>query len=305
MFRWITAALIASAFVAPAVDAQERKRLGYGLLLNNDVIDGGRDRWRTGGLQSSRIWGPAWAGTAPGGFGQLLELRLGAEIITPEDLRDVSDSDRRYAGALSVGLHTHFQRGMTEYAMGGDLVFVGPQTGLDSFQDAVHDFLSMPRPSDAVRDAQIGNAVNPTAVVEVGHNFSLGADTTLRPFVEARAGNETLARVGLDLTFGDFGRGALLVRDNVTGQRYRAIETEWTGFTYVLGADIAHVLDSEFLPDNDPVSLDKTRERLRAGVHWRSETGLSTFFGVTYLGEEFEGQDGGQFVGSLRAKLRF
>ncbi len=108
MFRWITAALIASAFVAPAVDAQERKRLGYGLLLNNDVIDGKRDRWRTGGLQSSRIWGSAWAGTAPGGFGQLLELRLGAEIITPEDLRDVSDSDRRYAGALSVGLHTHF-----------------------------------------------------------------------------------------------------------------------------------------------------------------------------------------------------
>jgi len=229
MFRWIVAALMASAFVAPAVEAQERKRLGYGLLLNNDVIDGGRDRWRTGGLQSSRIWGPTWTGTAPAGFGQLLELRLGAEIITPEDLRVVSDSDRRYAGALSVGLHTHFQRGMTEYAVGGDLVVVGPQTGLDGFQDAVHDFLSVPRPSDAVRDNQIGDAVNPTAVVEIGQNFAINPTTTLRPFLEARAGNETLARVGFDLTFGDFGRGALQVRDSVTGQRYRALRQTGPG----------------------------------------------------------------------------
>lgn len=305
MFRWIMAVLMASAFAAPAADAQERKRLGYGFLLNNDVIDGGQDRWRTGGLQSSRVWGPTWDGTAPGVFGQLIELRLAAEIVTPENLRIPSNTDRRYAGALSVGLHTHFQRGATEYAVGGDLVIVGPQTGLDSFQDALHDLINVPRPSDAVRDAQIDDAVNPTAVVEIGQNFSLGTTTTLRPFLEARAGNETLARVGFDLTFGDFGRGALLVRDSVTGQRYRAIESEWTGFSFVLGADIAHVLDNEFLPDNDPVSLDESRERVRAGVHWRSETGVSAFVGVTYLGKEFEGQDEGQYVGSLRLRLLF
>ena len=305
MFRWIMGALVASLSLAPAADAQERKRLGFGLLISNDFVDDGKDRWRTGGLQSSRIWGPAWDGTAPAGFGQLLELRLGAEIITPENLRVPSDSDRHYAGALSVGLHTHFQRGAAEFAVGGDLVFVGPQTGLDGFQDALHDLFSVPRPSDAVRDAQIGNGLNPTAVVEIGQSFALSDTATLRPFVEARAGNETLARVGFDLTFGEFGRGALLVRDSVTGQRYRAIEADWTGVSFVLGADVAHVIDSEFLPDNDPVSLDETRERVRAGVHWRSETGVSAFVGLTYLGEEFEGQDEGQVVGSLRVRLLF
>ncbi|MEO0381691.1 MAG: DUF2219 domain-containing protein, partial [Pseudomonadota bacterium] len=96
-----------------------------------------------------------------------------------------------------------------------------------------------------------------------------------------------------------------LVRDTVTGHQYRAIEGDWTGFSITLGADIAHVEDSAFLPDGDPVSLDESRERVRAGVHWRSETGLSGFFGLTYLGEEFEGQGEGQTIGSIRLNIGF
>lgn len=305
MFKWIVAAVIASLGLSTAANAQERTRLGFGMLISNDVVDGSMDRWRTGGLQSSRVWGPEWAGIAPEGFGQLLELRLAAEVVTPENLRAVSANDRRYAAALSVGLHTHFQRGATEFAVGGDLVFVGPQTGLDGFQDALHDVLNTTRLSDSVRGAQIGNQVNPTAVIEMGQSFALGETTTLRPFFEGRVGNETLARVGFDLTLGEFGQGALLVRDTVTGQRYRAVEGDWTGFSFVLGADIAHVADSAFLPDSGPVTLDESRERVRAGVHWRSETGLSAFLGLTYLGEEFEGQREGQTVGSIRLRVLF
>lgn len=305
MFRYVAGALVATlCFLAPA-DAQERTRLGYGRLITNDYIGDGQDRWRTGGVQSSRVWGPEWGGTAPAQFGQLLELRLGAEIIAPDDIRTVSPADRRYAGALSIGLHTHFQRGQTEFAVGGDVVFVGPQTRLDAFQDAFHDTLNVTRPSDAVRAAQIGNAINPTAVVEMGQSFALGEQSVIRPFVEARAGNETLLRTGFDVTIGALGRGELLVRDSVTGHRYRVVTADWSGFSFVFGADVAAVSDSEFLPEGGTVALSDTRERLRAGVSWRSAAGITGFYGLTYLGEEFEGQGEGQVVGSLRLRVAF
>ena len=305
MFRLIAASLVASLCLSVVAHAQERTRLGYGRLITNDFIGDGKDRWRSGGVQSSRIWGPKWTGVAPEGFGQLLELRLGAEILAPDDIRNVSPTDRRYAGALSVGLHTHFQRGQTEFAVGGDMVIVGPQTHLDDFQDALHDLLNVPQLSDGVRAAQIGNAVNPTAVFEVGQTFALSDRTVVRPFVEGRAGNETLVRAGFDVTIGELGRGELLVRDSVTGHRYRTIQSNWSGYSFVFGADIAAVSDSEFLPDNDTVTLRDTRERVRAGVTWRGESGVTAFYGLTYLGEEFDAQNEGQVVGSIRVRFGF
>ncbi|MEL6452561.1 MAG: lipid A-modifier LpxR family protein [Pseudomonadota bacterium] len=304
MLRLMTAALMALLCVAPTADAQDRKKLGYGRLITNDLFGDGEDRWRTGGLQSSRIWGPTWQGVAPEGFGRLLELRLSTEILAPDNISKVKPDDRRYAGAASVGLHTHFQRGNTEYALGADVVFVGPQTHLDEFQDAFHDLFNIVRPSDAVREMQIGNAINPTAVFEVGQSFALGAQTDVRPFVEARAGNETLIRTGFDLTFGQLGEGELMVRDSVSGQRYRTILGDWSGYSFVFGADIAHVANSEFLPDGG-VTMSDTRERVRAGVMWQSEAGISGFYGLTYLGEEFEEQSEGQIVGSVRIRVAF
>ncbi|WP_299138176.1 lipid A-modifier LpxR family protein [uncultured Tateyamaria sp.] len=305
MFRFIVAALVSAACLSTPVDAQERKRLGYGRLITNDFFGDGEDRWRTGGFQSSRVWGPTWAGQAPEGFGQLLELRLGAEILAPDDIRTPAPGDRPYAGALSIGLHTHFQRGRTEFSVGGDLVFLGPQTRLDEFQDAFHDTFNIVRPSDAVRSAQIGNAINPTVVVEMGQTYALSDSTVVRPFLEGRAGNETLVRAGVDLTFGALGQGELLIRDSVTGHRYRAIEGDWSGYSFVLGADIAAVSDSEFLPADRGVIAEDSRERVRAGIMWQSEAGISGFYGLTYLGEEFEGQSEGQIVGSVRFKVAF
>ena len=305
MIRIFVASLVASLCFSLVAAAQERTRLGYGRLITNDFFGDGDDRWRSGGFQSSRVWGPKWEGIAPAQFGQLLELRLGAEILSPEDIRRGSEDDRRYAGALSLGVHTHFQKGQTEFAVGGDLVFVGSDTGLGEAQDTFHDWFNIPRPSDSVRAAQIGNAVNPTAVFEVGQNFALTQRTRIRPFVEGRAGHETLVRAGFDLTIGDLGRGELVVRDSVTGHRYRVIQSDWSGYSFVVGADIAAVSDSALLPDGGTVKLRDRRERLRAGVTWRSETGITGFYGLTYLGEEFEGQSEGQLVGSLRLRIGF
>ncbi|WP_299546621.1 lipid A-modifier LpxR family protein [uncultured Tateyamaria sp.] len=305
MFKILTAALCATLCFSGLADAQDRQRLGYGRLITNDFFGDGEDRWRTGGFQSSRVWGPEWGGAAPAGFGQLLELRLSAEILAPDDIRTLDPSDRPYAGALSVGLHTHFTRGPMEYSVGGDIVFLGPQTRLDEFQDAFHDTFNISPPSDAVRDAQVGNDILPNVVFEAGRSFAIGQATSLRPFVEARAGVETLVRAGVDFTYGALGRGELLVRDGVSGQRYDVVQSDWTGFSFVLGADIARVTDSELLPAASGINPEDTRERLRAGVMWRSETGISGFYGVTYLGEEFEGQDEGQIVGAIRWRVPF
>ena len=51
--------------------------------------------------------------------------------------------------------------------------------------------------------------------------------------------------------------------------------------------------------------MSGTRERVRAGVSWRSETGVSAFYGLTYLSKEFEEQSEGQVVGSIRMRFAF
>ncbi|MEM8576786.1 MAG: lipid A-modifier LpxR family protein [Pseudomonadota bacterium] len=291
--------LFITALVA---QAEERALLGFGGLITNDTLGDGGDRWQTGSIQGSRVLGTSVVPTRP--F-DLLELRLSGQVITPARLRRPVPGDRRYAGALSAGLHTHWTHSSAEFALGGDLVFVGPQTGLDGLQAAFHDLLNVTQPSDAVRAAQIGNAVRPTLVVEVARPFGLGA-ATIRPFVEGRAGAETLVRAGADLSFGSLGASDLRVRDAVSGQRYSVIEAEGIGTRWVIGGDIARVTGSVFLPeDGSGPAPEDTRHRLRAGVQWQAATGARGFYGLTYLSEEFAGQPAGQVVGSFNLRLRF
>lgn len=282
-------------------------RVGYGRLIVNDVIGDGKDRWRTGSVASSRIYmqggEAAWTGQAPTQFGELLELRFLGQVITPEDLRSPAAGDRRQAGALSLGLHSHVQRQNWEISLGGDLVAIGPQTGLDGLQNWLHGIISAPRLSDEVRDTQIGNTWRPTVVAEIAQSIDLSEQASLRPFAELRAGDETLLRAGVDLMIGQTGTGELWVRDPVTGHRYRTMYIN-EGLGVVLGGDIAHVDSSAYLPEGEAAVLKSTRSRLRAGLHWQGESDAA-FFGLTYLGEEFEGQDGGQLVGAVRWKWQF
>lgn len=283
---------------------QGRERLGYGRLIQNDFVGDGKDRWRTGSVASSRVWGPAGTTDLPSTFGDVLEFRLNAEIIAPDNLVTPEAGDRPFAGSLSFGLHTHFERSQIEYAVGMDMVLTGENTFLGDFQDALHGLLGVDKASDATLAAQIENGIHPTAVVEVGHTVALGEGLALRPFVEARAGVETMLRAGADLSIGSVGSGELLVRDPVSGQRYRVIENPEQGYSVVIGGDIARVSDSAYLPSASGVVVKDTRSRVRAGLHWQGEKS-SVFYGVTWLGEEFEGQSEGQAVGSVRLNLNF
>lgn len=318
--RKFTAALLMSFGLGSAATADDHAaagqgadtsprwaRVGYGRLIVNDLIGDRKDRWRTGSVASSRIYmqggAAAWEGHAPAQFGELWELRFLGQVISPESLRRPAADDRRQAGALSLGLHSHVAREEWDISLGGDLVVIGPQTGLDGLQDQLHGIFGAARLSDDLRDGQIGNKIRITAVGELGRNIDVSANTRLRPFVEARIGDETLLRAGVDVMIGQTGTAELWLRDPVTGHRYRSMYVN-KGFGVVLGGDIAYVDQSVYLPDGGGAVLKNTRTRLRAGIHWQGESDAA-FFGLTYLGEEFESQDEGQLVGAIRWKWAF
>lgn len=308
MLRYVAATLCASLFLfvstVGAAHAQERNRLGYGRLMTNDYFGDGKDRWRTGSWTSSRVWGPDWEGQAPTGFGDLIELRLSSEIVAPDRLNRPSSTDRPYAGMLSIGAHTHFRWQGMDTAVGADLIFTGPSTGLGRLQRQVHKALGVRRASAALLEEQI-TGVHPSLVAEMGRDFQMSPVFVLRPFIEGRAGAETMVRAGVDVTFGAVGRGEMMVREGISGHRYRVIQnSETTGFSFLLGADIAHVADSFLLPEDRGFELTPSRDRIRAGMHWQGRT-ASAFYGLTYLGEEFEAQGEGQLVGSIRINLSF
>ena len=70
------------------IQAKEKaKLLGYGLLFTNDFFGDGRDRWRTGSLVSSRVFGsPKMNRTLPRREA-LNELRLFSQIIARQIYR--------------------------------------------------------------------------------------------------------------------------------------------------------------------------------------------------------------------------
>ena len=74
------------------IQAKEKtKLLGFVLLFTNDFFGDGRDRWRTGSLMSSRVFGRPemtrtwWRREA------LIELRLLSQIIAPSDFSRYPD----------------------------------------------------------------------------------------------------------------------------------------------------------------------------------------------------------------------
>ncbi|MGL5009693.1 MAG: lipid A-modifier LpxR family protein [Paracoccaceae bacterium] len=284
--------------------AEERTMLGWGRLFTNDQLGDGDDRWRTGSYGISVVQGTGWEGSLPGRAGEILEFRAFGQIMAPDNMTTPTAADRRYAGALSFGVHTHFAVGAAEASVGGDLVVIGPQTQLGRFQTEVHDLFNLLPPNAAVLDRQIDNKIAPTVSGELARSFRLGENVMVRPFIEARAGDETLIRAGGDVVIGGAWDNALMLRDSVTGQRYSGIDGRALGLSLTVGADVAHLFSSAYLPSGGTSVLSDSRTRVRAGLEWQGARS-SIFYGMTYLGPEFEGQDEGQITGSLNVNFGF
>ena len=85
------------------IQAKEKaKLLGYGLLFTNDFFGDGSDRWRTGSLVSSRVFGsPKMSLTLPRREA-LNELRLFSQIIAPSDfVKNTQVSNQFILGTLA------------------------------------------------------------------------------------------------------------------------------------------------------------------------------------------------------------
>lgn len=297
--------LCAGLMAASPLAAQDRETLGYGRLFTNDFFGDNEDRWRSGSYAFSIVRGSDWGGNLANTAAPILEYRLRSEIIAPETLNGAGSTDRAYVGALSAGLHTHFAARGAEVSAGVDLVAVGPQTGIAGLQDWFHNVVSAPSLSNSVIDNQVGNAVYPTALAQVVYPVQIGENATLRPFIEAQYGVEDILRVGADVMIGEVFQGELWLRDTTTGQLYSGIEQGESGTGFVFGADYAIVGDSAYFPASFGAQAMDERFRARAGVHWRLGTGISYFYGVTYLSEEYVGQSEGQFLGSLKLNINF
>ncbi len=301
MIRQALLAALMTALPLTAV-AEEKVTLGWGRMLDNDALGDQHDRWHSGSYTISLMRGTDWSGTLPKGFGDLLEYRFFGGTITAADIAKPAAGDRSYAGPLSLGIHTHFDWSGLETNVGVDLVALGPQTGVSRFQSWLHGVLGVDKPD---LSGQIGNGFFPTVQAEMGRSFAMSNTMTLRPFVSAQAGVETMVRAGGDIQIGSFGQGGLMLRDDTTGQRYRGIAGDRiAGMTFTLGGDVAHVFSSEYLPAGGAAVASDTRSRLRAGIAWQGQRS-SAFYGVTYLAPEFDNQPEGQLLGSVNINLRF
>ncbi len=302
MAKWLLAGILFATTLSQPVLAEPRQTLGWGRIFDNDALGDQKDRWQTGSYTVSMVRGPSWSGVLPSQFGEILEFRLSVKTIAPSNLASPDHKDRRYAGTLSFGLTTHMDWRGFETSLGAELDVTGPQTGIGGFQTWIHDIMGLAKPN---LSNQIGNAVYPTLLAEVGRSFPIGSNVTLRPFMAAQAGVETYVRAGGDLVIGSFGKGALMLRDGTTGQRYRAVNGDHIpAMSFTLGGDVAKVFDSAYLPSGGAAVASDTRTRIRAGVQWQGER-ASAFYGITYLSPEFDSQSQGQLVGSLNLNLRF
>lgn len=302
----VALASLALPLAAPAqADSwlSSRQTLGYGRFFDNDFLGDNKDRWQTGSYTISVIRGPSWDYELPSRPFEIMEYRAGGGIIAPSRLKNPSPTDRRYVGRLTFAAHTQFAPlPGAEADLGLGLVAVGPDTGISSLHRTLHRIFSAPTP--VVADKQLPDNIYPLLTAEMGRTLELGW-AEARPYVEGRAGDETLVRAGLDVSFGAREKGALWLRDDVTGHRYVGVSGNVEPQTsFVLGADIAHVFSSEYFPKADGVEVEPTRKRLRAGVSTRIG-GFGIFYGLTWLSEEFKTQPEGQLTGSLRARVNF
>lgn len=301
MRGFVVAAFCAFCVVGTSAAAQQRETIGNGRLFTNDYFGDQRDRWRTGSYVFSHLRGTQpYDGTARP-FGDIIEYRFRGEIIAPQSGAN-NDGARPYVGALSLGAHTHFGLSGADVSLGADITAIGPQTGLDDFQESFHDSFSLPMPS---LEEQLGDDVFISGTAALSHTFTLRDDVTLRPFAEAQVGVEDIVRVGGDLMIGSVGQNDLMLRDVVTGQLYRGTTSAGIGPSFLLGGDIAAVSGSVFLPEDSGYIASDTRTRARAGVHYQFSEDVSFFYGMTYLSEEFEGQPEGQVLGSLKLNFNF
>lgn len=300
----LTSLSAAHAENAPHSDTTSKKRVQFSSVFTNDLLGDGEDRWRTFSYDVSATFGAGDLRVLPTRAWERFQLKLRTEVIAPESLSAPAAGDRQLAGIIGLGAFTHFQANDYEVFYGGELVFVGESTGVSQALDDIHSNLDFNIPSAAVLANQIPNAIYPT--IHAGVSRSIRRENRMiRPFAEAQAGAETFLRVGADVLFGGAMINDFLLRDSVSGQLISHAKADGSsGFGFLLGADAAYVVDSNYLANSGASKFSEFRPRARAGMVYQAKR-FDAFYGATWLGKEFEGQRDDQIVGSLSFRVSF
>ena len=283
----------------PAAVALDTTLPGVAYAISNDSLGDWHDRWRSSSVEVGVLGGADSGERLPPRLGKLLEYRFRSDVLMPADIGNPHPSDRRHAGVLAFGVHSHAGMGDVEVRLGGDLVVTGSHTGLYDFQTRLHKILGFVTPN--ALDFQIDNSVRLEASAEFGRILRWGR-WNARPFAGVRAGAEDLFRIGVDVETGP-GSGGPAMRAVTTGHRVPYGFPSGPGQRFVAGADMAWVGNSIFLPESLGYERTSAWIRLRAGIHHTGRK-LDVFYGLAWLGEEFEAQPEGQFVGSLQVRFR-
>lgn len=283
-----------------AAVAENSERLHFALTTSNDSLGDWHDRWRSSSVEVGVLVGANESGQLPSRIGELREYRFRSDVLMPADVTAPNPNDRRHAGVLAFGLHSYAEVGEMDVRVGVDLVVVGQQTGLYDFQTRLHKILGFDRPN--LSNFQIGDTEQLAVSAEAGTSLS-AENWIMRPFAEIRVGPEDWIRTGVDLTFGA-GPEDLKMRVDSTGHRVPYGVIREPGFHFVAGADVAWVDDSLYLPEKLGYSLTQSRIRVRGGAYYTGRR-LDAFYGLAWLGKEFERQPEGQFVGTLQVKFKF
>jgi hypothetical protein len=275
-------------------------RIGSVGSFTNDIVDGGHDRWQTGSYQRSFFYGDL-----DGSLESALEYRLRGQLVSPW-YNTAAFDDRHYGAALGAGVFHHSGFGNLDTRIGGELLMIGDQTGLDTLQYTFHDLLGFDKAYDVRtrNDPHIADDFSAKLEGEVALNFDLGKNTLLRPYATAEVGAETSVRAGADVVFGPMTRGdsKFWTRDVVTGQPLTINSSP--GLSFVAGFDVGHVESSYFFPDTSEAAIKHDRFRGRIGVQ-TTIGALNVFYGHTWLSEEFVGQPEIQSLGSVSISLAF
>lgn len=187
--------------------------LGNGRLLNDDVIGDGEDRWRTGSYSISVLYGSEWQGDLTSRPLDVIEFRLRGEAIAPANVTTPALNDRLYACVLAFGVHSHCNWRGADIAMGADILGIGPQTGIRELQRDLHEALIQPVVNAGNRELQ--NKTLLDLSFEANNEYAISEGAYLRPFLGLTYGSEDLARVGFDLTLGQWGQNGLRLRDPI------------------------------------------------------------------------------------------
>ncbi|MDE0714116.1 MAG: DUF2219 family protein, partial [Gammaproteobacteria bacterium] len=145
-------------------ETEETGFLGFAWSHSNDSLGDWHDRWRSSSSEAGILTGPAGMDQAPPRLGQLMEYRFRSDILMPANVRSPHPGDRRHAGMVAFGLHSHARRRNLNLRVGGELVVIGPQTGLYDIQTRLHRILGFDIPN--LPDFQIGNTVRLEASAE-------------------------------------------------------------------------------------------------------------------------------------------